>query len=74
MSELILPKIDKSTILNKLKLKKKEFFLVSAHREENIDIETKNFLNNIKKDTFLEDNLYNFHYNYSINLVTDINY
>ncbi|MDA8691947.1 UDP-N-acetylglucosamine 2-epimerase (non-hydrolyzing) [Candidatus Pseudothioglobus singularis] len=31
--------IDKSDILNKLKLKKKNFYLVSAHREENIESE-----------------------------------
>ncbi len=31
------PKIKKSTILNKLNLKKEEYFLVSFHREENID-------------------------------------
>lgn len=31
------PKIDKSNVLDELKLKPKEFFIVSAHREENID-------------------------------------
>lgn len=31
------PKIEKSTILDKLNLKEKEFFLVSTHREENVD-------------------------------------
>ncbi len=36
-------KINKSSILNELKLKKEEYFLVSFHREENIDIED-NFL------------------------------
>ena len=30
--------IDKSNILSKLNLNKKEFFLISAHREENVDI------------------------------------
>ena len=36
-------KINKSSILNELKLKKEEYFIVSFHREENIDIED-NFL------------------------------
>jgi UDP-N-acetylglucosamine 2-epimerase (non-hydrolysing) len=31
------PKISKSTVLKKLSLKPKKFFIVSAHREENID-------------------------------------
>jgi len=37
-------KIEKSNILNDLNLKKNKFILVSAHREENIDIE-ENFIN-----------------------------
>ncbi|MDB9986898.1 UDP-N-acetylglucosamine 2-epimerase (non-hydrolyzing) [Candidatus Pelagibacter sp.] len=32
-----LPKIKKSNIISKLKLKKKNYFLISAHREENIE-------------------------------------
>ena len=35
--------IDKSGVLNKMKLEKNKYILVSAHREENIDIE-KNFM------------------------------
>ncbi len=37
-------KIDKSGILDKLSLKKKEYFIVSAHREENVD-----YQENLKK-------------------------
>lgn len=32
-----MPKIEKSSILNKMKLKKNDFFLVTAHRSENVD-------------------------------------
>ncbi len=32
-----LPKIEASTVLERLRLKEREFFLVSAHREENIE-------------------------------------
>ena len=35
--EHYLPKIEKSTILQKLKLKTKDYFLVTAHRSENVD-------------------------------------
>lgn len=35
------PKIDRSTILEKLKLEPKEYFLVSTHREENVDSKEK---------------------------------
>jgi UDP-N-acetylglucosamine 2-epimerase (non-hydrolysing) len=39
-----LPKIDKSNILEKMKLKENEYVLVTAHRSENVDDE-----NNLKK-------------------------
>ena len=39
-----MPKIKKSTILDKLKLSEKKYFLLSAHREENID-DKENFEN-----------------------------
>ncbi|KAF6245771.1 UDP-N-acetylglucosamine 2-epimerase (non-hydrolyzing) [Nitrosopumilus sp. b2] len=35
--EHFLPKIDKSKILEKMKLKQNDFFLVTAHRSENVD-------------------------------------
>lgn len=44
--------IERSNILNKLKLKKKQFFLASLHREENVDIE-----NNLKEVINSFDNI-----------------
>ena len=42
-----MPKIQKSNILDRLILRENEYFLISAHREENIDFE-KNFKNLIE--------------------------
>lgn len=35
--DFYMPKIEKSDVVSRLKLKSNEFFLVSAHREENVD-------------------------------------
>jgi UDP-N-acetylglucosamine 2-epimerase (non-hydrolysing) len=59
-------KINKSNILNKLKIKKKKYFLISFHREENLDVENKlkkfiemlNFLN----DNYKFDIIISSHY------------
>ena len=51
-------KINKSKILNSLKLKKKKYFLISFHREENLDNENK-LKAFVKLVNFLEEK-YNF--------------
>ena len=48
-------KINKSNILNKLKIKKKKYFLISFHREENLDVENK-LKKFIEMLNFLNDN------------------
>jgi UDP-N-acetylglucosamine 2-epimerase (non-hydrolysing) len=52
------PKINSSKILNKLKLKEKKYFLISSHREENIDYEN-NFNDLIDSLNSISD-LYNY--------------
>ena len=49
--EYYMPKIEKSKILQKLKLKKNDYFLVTAHRSENVDnIESlKNIFSGLEK-------------------------
>ena len=49
--DYFMPKIKKSTILSKLNLKKNRFFVLSSHREENIDFKFKELVDLI---SFLE--------------------
>ena len=49
--DYFMPKIKKSTILSKLNLKKNRFFVLSSHREENIDFKFKELVELI---SFLE--------------------
>lgn len=49
-------KIEQSTILNELKLEKNNYIVLSAHREENIDIE-KNFSELIESINYIADKL-----------------
>ena len=61
MSEVIKSKLDdinNSNVLNKLNLKKGKYFVVSAHREENINLE-RNFLNLVESLNAIADK-YNF--------------